>query len=342
MHLRRLGPLGAALLAWSACSSLDDPIFEPRPDAAPAGPKTTLAYAGSYDAVQRWDLSAIFLDDEGVGGLLADLVVRSIVQLAGVPEALRDEARELIADAIRAPIRDYVNGRVPDDLIPRSALWAQLADIFADVELGGVIGFAVGDQPDAFSGSQKVESIRLAYDGASYDVPIDPLLLGGYGIEGDFAGRVTGQTALEIDDYALAMSLGTLVSLAGQELLDRGDLAALTDQALAAIVCAELVALVLDGDEAYGLVVGGQAFSVTAADLLAGCDAVKGSLADHVLGYFAVDTPVTVGGGLTMADVDDDQVVDTLRGGASYRGEAALVADFLVRPFDIVFDASHQ
>jgi len=335
----------SALLAVAACSNLSgDDVFPPGPDAGPPEPLTTLAFAGTYDAEQHWDLSDVFSDEEGAGGLVADMMVSAIVDLAGVPSALEDDARDVVANAVRAPIRDFVNGVVPADLVPDSPLLAQLAATFSDVEVLSAYGLAPTSDPNGFTGSEKVESIRLSYDGTSYDVPLD-LLIEGTGarwLSADFEGDVTAQTSLRVAPHTIAWRTGLVVTLAGEALLGRDDLQTLTTQALDAIACADLVAEITGGADSFGVEVRGQSFSVSATDLTAGCDAIEAELGDYVIGFVDWESPVTVGGGLTMVDVDHDERVDALGGVPSYAGEVELAAGFLVRQFSIELDAPHQ
>jgi hypothetical protein len=285
--------IAAACLGLLACGDLPDEILD-GPDAAPQPPIIQVAYGGTYTVAGTWDLSRP-LGADGVGGVVADLVIDQIVALAGVPSALEDEARTMVADAIRQPIVDHVNGVVPTELLATDPTMIALAAILADVEHGGTLSLSPGADPDFCSGTDTVTSLRVQHQATAIDVSMTELLDGAVSVAGGFSGSATASDRLTLSAHALELRYGDLIAIVARDALGL-DAYALGDQAMQALDCAALIDVVTGGDTSYDLSVGGQDFSVPVTMLTPACADLRADLATDALAMVRPDAGITLGG----------------------------------------------
>lgn len=326
------------LAAASACGPLDD-LNPPDP---PDPPASSLAMDGMYQTQSAWDLGASLTAD-GIGGLVADMIVQEIVSAAGVPSALEDEARDIVADVIREPIRDAVSGSLPAELLPESGLMGELNAILASVEVTALLSlFETPDDPNIYSGTEVVESISLTYQASTIAISL-PDLLDGSGA-GDIAANLTANVAgpsdLDVSSHQLQIRLGRLVEMAIAEFALVADLDALEQQAAAAIDCANLVQTITGGADSFPIDVGGESFAVSVEQLDSGCQAMRAEVESYILGLFRIDTGVAIGGEVQVDDVDGDERVDTMDSAGSYSGELTNLPVPLPVPFTATMSAT--
>jgi hypothetical protein len=285
----------------------------------PPPPMLGLGYDGTYTLAETWDLSQPFGPD-GVGGVVADIMIEQVVSLAGVPSPLEDEARDLVAEAVRQPIIDYVDSVVPEDVGSDSATLATLKAIFDDVDAGGTISFtASASNANVFTGTHTITSIAVTHE-QTYQVSMPELLAdsGAVSVAGDFSGSGTGATTMSIGSHPLELRYGKLVEIVARDVLQI-DTAALGQQAADALDCAQIVDRITTGDS-YEITVQGQGFDVAATALETACAAGVAEIREAALGLVRDDAGIRLGGPASLADPSGDGVADAVASGAGYGG----------------------
>jgi hypothetical protein len=324
LRLERLRHLTLALPLFLCACPAGGPQPEENPDAgSPPPPEPpTPELAGVYHSLSQWNLSSAITEHPGVGTVVADLMIEQVVDLAGVPSPLQETAREKVAAVVREPIRDYVDSRVPSDLVPGSELLTELGAIMADVDVESDIALAI-DARDAaqLDGRETIIAMQLRRGERSVRVPADVLRLGDASlpIAADFGGRITG-AALAIDSHEFAFRVDVLLAYAATELLDVLDAELLGQQVAAVLECAQIVDYVTGGGDSITIEVGGMTFTAGLEDLLGGCELVRVEITDYALGLINPALGVAVGGSASAIDADADGAVERLVSGADYSG----------------------
>jgi hypothetical protein len=302
------------------------------PDAGPPPPTIQVAYDGTYTLAESWDLSQPFGPD-GVGGVVADIMIDQVVSLAGVPGPLEDEAHDLVAEAVRQPIIDYVDSVVPDDVGSDSAVLAELKDIFDDVDVGGTLALQASGDRDVFSGTHTITSINVS----GYQASMAELLVesGAVAIAGSFGGGATGPQHVSIGSHSIELRYGKLVEMVARDVLQI-DTDALAQQAADALDCAQIVDRITTGDS-YEITVQGQGFDVTAIALETACTAAVAEIRASALGLVRDDAGIRLGGPALLTDASGDGLADAVASETGYGGaitalplpfEPAVIASF--------------
>jgi hypothetical protein len=291
--MRMHANLVLAVCGLGGCEALPDALVDAPVSRVDAPPVSQVAYSGSYDVTGTWDLSRPFGPD-GIGGVVADLMIDRIVMLTGVPSSLEDEARAAIAGRIRAPIVSHVNGLVPAELLASSPTMVALADLLSDVTYEAVMSFAAGSDPDRFTGGEVIDYIAVTHATVEYPIRMGELLDGAVTIEAGYSGAAIGATTLAVGGHALEINYGQLVALAARDALGV-DVFALAGQAWDRVSCPALVDSFTAGG-GFTITVAGNELSVSDANLEAGCVALETMLADQALGMFRRDAGMTLGG----------------------------------------------
>jgi hypothetical protein len=317
LRLEGLRHLTLALpLFLCACPEPDE-----SPDAGSPEPEAP-ELAGVYHSLSQWDLSSAITEHPGVGTVVADLIIEQVIGLAGVPSPLQETAREKVAAVVHEPIRDYVDSRVPRDLVPDSEFLTELSAIMANVEVESDIALDI-DARDAMhiEGRETIIAMQLRRGERSLRVPADALQLGDASlpIGANFDGRITG-AALAIDSHEFALRIDVLLAFAATELLDELDAELLGQQVAAVLECAQIVEYVTGGGDSITFEVGGMTFTAGIEDLLDGCELVRVEITDYALGFINPELGVAVGGSATAIDADGDATVESLVSGADYSG----------------------
>jgi hypothetical protein len=296
----------------------DDVAGDDAPDAS-TGPTVQQAYGGTYAMEGVWDLSQPFGPD-GLGGMVADLLIEEIIGLASVPSTLEDEARDAIAGAIRQPIVDHVNGVIPPALAGSSPELMALDRIFSAVEIDGTLALTPGSDPDGFTGTDTISAIAVRDEDVLITISMAELLAdtGAITVAGSINGGATGADRLSIGQHPLELRFGTLVAIVARDALGI-DAFALADQAMTAIDCADVVDLITDGGTSYDITVGGQGFSVPAASMVTACDALRAELTERALGMVRPDAGIRLGGPARLLD-GGDGTTDTVASEPGYGG----------------------
>jgi hypothetical protein len=170
-----------------------------------------------------------------------------------------------------------------------------LAAIFGNVQAGGTLSLTAGSDPDVASGTETISSLHLEHQTDELDVSMSELLGGAVSVAAGFGGIATGPTSMSFSQHEFELRFGVLVQIAARELLGI-DANALGQQAMDAVDCAEIVDLVTGGEASYSITVGGQGFSVTAAQLTTACGDLRTELTDEALGMIRPDAGLRLGG----------------------------------------------
>lgn len=313
----------------------DDGQSEPPPPEAPE-------LSGLYHSVARWDLSSAITEHPGIGTVVADLVVEQVVGLAGVPGPLEETARERVAAAIHEPIRTYVDGQVPSDVLPDSELLTELAAIFADVEVESEIELVVdGSDTGSVEGAETITAMRLQHGERSLLLPVDMLALGEASVPVGalIDGEIDEDTTITFEEHELVLRIDVLLTHAATELLDALDAETLAEQVEEALECAALVQRITGGSNSFAFEVAGMSFSVEIDALLEGCDIARGEVAGYALGLINPSLGVAVGGSASALDTDGDALIDRLVSNADYGGTITAVPLPTPTRFDASFTA---
>lgn len=299
------------------------------PDTTPTPPPAQdPEVSGLYHSLAHWDLSSAITEHPGAGTVVADLIVEQVVGLAGVPGPLQDAARAQVAAAIHAPIRDYVDAQVPDDVLPDSALLTDLAAILAEVAVESNIELAMASRdPERITGTETVTAMRLQHGERSLHLPVDVLELGDASLPiGAFLdGTRDANTTITFETHELVLRVDVLLAYAATELLGALDAEALAEQVADALACDSIVDHITGGSDAFRFEIGGMSFSLGIDALLDGCDVVRDEVVDHAFGIIDPALGVAVGGAVRALDTDGDALVDRLVSDAGYSGSITAV-----------------
>ena len=287
--------IGLALSA--GCESLPDELVDARRTDAVDLPTIQYDYTGSYDVGGTWDLSRPFGDD-GLGGVVADLMIDRVVTLAGVPSALEGEARAAIAARIRAPIVAYVDGAIPAELLTTSPTMMALDQIFSAVAVEGNLALVAAADPDDCTGTDTVTALAVTHQSVVHDISMTELTGGAVSVAAPFTGTASGAATLTLGQHELQIHFGELVAIVAREALGV-DVFALSSQAWAGVSCPAVVDSFTSG-AGFSITVAGNTFSVSDATLESGCGALKVMLADHALGMFRRDAGIRLGGAIGL------------------------------------------
>lgn len=309
----------AALGGCDPSAATGDDVGDDSPDAS-TGPTVAQSYGGTYTMDGLWDLSQPFGPD-GLGGMVADLLIEEILGLASVPSTLEDEARDAVAGAIRQPIVDHVNAQVPSELAGSSPEMMALDRIFSAVEVDGTLALVAGSDPDLFTGTDTVTEIVMRDGDTILTVSMDELLAGtgAITIAGSISGSAVASDRISIGQHPLELRLGTLIAIIARDALGI-DAFAIADQAMDALACTEVVDVITGGGASYDITVGGQGFSVPASTMVTACDALRAELAERALGMVRPDAGIRLGGPARLVDDAVDYVTDTVASDLGYGG----------------------
>ena len=279
----------------------------------------------------------MFTDRPTVGEIVADELIAQMVDRAGVPSLLQDEARDVVAKAVREPIRDEIDGNVPASLHPDSQLMADLAEALGALEVDSTIELATGaSDPNQLVGLEEIVAIRA--DRGSYSVPIADLSTVGGLIAADLSGRITGAATATIDRHELVLRLDVLIARVASDVLGV-DVEVITQTAREAVECTALVSVITGGAATYEFRVAGKTFSLGMDLLMSGCGAARDAMFDQLLGLVRRDVGVAIGGSITLGDSDADVVADLFRN-ANYSGTITAAPTMNDPVFAITLDAT--
>lgn len=328
--------LGLSVLLCG-CPEGDEPDVD-APDAGP--PPPVVDYDGTYAADGTWDLSGPFSDEDGVGGAVADLVIREAVARSGVPSSLEDEAASKLSGVAREPIADFVNDMLPATLAPGGQLLADLGRVLASADVAS--SFSISSAGSSVTGNETVASIGLVNGTDTLVLTPADLLPGGGApeIRASVSGRRTSGGFVR-DPAVYQIYVGAIVERVVEDLLG-ADLELSSQAIVDAIDCQPLVDAVTGGGSSISITVGGMTVSISASDLLGACDQVALAAADKALGVLSRDTPITLGGSINVTDLDGDEIADRMSAGSGYGGSVAIVDPIFDPRVTASFTATRQ
>lgn len=295
-QMRSLFAAAAVTAALAGCDSLPSSLIDaPRPIDGPDVPTIQVDYGGTYETTGTWDLSRPFGPD-GLGGVVADLMIDQIISLAGVPSSLEGEARAAIAERVRAPIVAYVNGAIPPGLLASSPTMVALDAILSDVTVEGELTLVPGGDPDRCTGTDVIDNVSVVHEGTTHVLDMPEISGGLVAITSSISGSATGASTIAIADHDVQLHYGELVAAVAREALGV-DVFALGAQAYDGVGCPAVVDSFTSGT-GFTITVAGQSFSVTDAQLESACESLKTMLEDKALGMFRRDAGLRMGGGI--------------------------------------------
>ncbi|MBN2498869.1 MAG: hypothetical protein JXR96_30040 [Deltaproteobacteria bacterium] len=282
-------------------------------------------WPGQYQLSGQWNLSGPLTDDRTVGDAIADLLVEKIVGASGVPSMFEETVQEIVSDSIRDEIKSLVDENAPAALAPDGDVTRALAASLADVRLESSLELEEGLLPGDLEGTEVVTALEYDHEGTPEHISPGDLFPGaGITMGADWEGEEGDEGELEIDPHGLNIQYGELVARAVSQVVDATGQQELESDVLAAVDCARIVDALLGGQAAFEIGYQEWSVSLSSADLIAACDAARTLIEDRVLGMFALDTRVQVGGLLTYADSDGDGKADTLASAPGFGGILAV------------------
>jgi len=323
-HARSLTAIlvaSAASVATLGCGAVPDDLVDARRVDAYVPPTIQLDYGGTYAVAGTWDLSRPFGGD-GLGGVVADLMIDQIISLAGVPSALEDEARAAIAGQIRQPVVTYVNGVIPTALLTSNPTMMALDAIFSAVGVTGTLTLTAGADPDNAAGTDTITGLTVTHQATTITIAMSELLGGAVSVAADVRGTATGAATLRLGPHDLQLRFGELVKIVARDALGV-DVFALATQAWAGVSCPALVDAFTGGAAGYTITVASQQFTVPDAMLEGACGTLKTTLAAHALGMFRRDAGVRLGGSVRFT-ADAGGAATSVTSEAGYGGAITL------------------
>lgn len=253
-------------------------------------------WVGSYAASGTWNISGPLAQSRTVGDAVADLLVDQIVSLCGVPSMLEDKAHEYVGKAIRDPVKTVVDQNAPSELAPGGSVNQVLAASLVDVKAESEITLEEGLLPGDMKGNESVTALEYTYQSKAYRVSAKDLA--GAAITAEWEGEEDGASALEVDPHGVSIRYGELVRRIADHVVDAAGLTSLKDQVTAAVSCDQIV-LQISGGQGLTISLSGWSHTVGEDDLKKACASASTLLESYVLGMFALDSKLEVGGTVT-------------------------------------------
>jgi hypothetical protein len=287
-------------------------------DAFPPGPP---ALAGVYDCQGVWDLSGPINAHRTLGDVATDLLVEEIVDRAGVPSQLRDQAQDIVRAAIAGKVKTLVDTGVPPALRPDSELMKKLGMVLATTEVRSSIDLT--GAPAAVRGTEQVQGFTFTHQGMKKSVTVDALLAGAaplVTLAADWKGKEVGGSTLEIEAHDFELRLGRLVLWVAQNVLAELGATALSEAAAGLLDCQAIPAALLDGKDKLSFGVGVASYSVSPDVLGTACSSAASLIKGKALGLFDLDAGVRLGGRVQYRDENGDNRIDRLTSQTGYGG----------------------
>jgi hypothetical protein len=295
-------------------------------------------WVGSYAATGTWDISGPLAGGRTVGDAVADLLVEQIVSLAGVPSLLEDQAYDLVAKAIRVKVKAVVDGNVPTELAPGGTVNDVLATSLAAVRVESEIELEKGLLPGSMKGSEIVNVVEYQHEGVAYRLAAQDLAGAGATIDAEWSGDESDDNTLEVDPHGVSIHYGELMRRVAGAVVDAAGLTSLKDQVQTAVSCDQIVAQIVGGGQGLDISVSDWSYTVSADDLKSACAAVSNLAEDRVLGLFALDTLLEVGGPVTW----QGSPASELKSGAGFGGTVNVAPRAIAPRVTVVFTAERQ
>jgi len=298
-------------------------------------------WPGKYEVTGDWNLSGPLANNRTVGDAIADLVVEKIIGVAGVPGPLEDTVQELVDGNIRDDIKSVVDANVPAALAPTGSVTQALGASLADVRLESTLELEEGLLPGSVEGKEVVSALEYDNQGTTERVAPSELFPGaGIAMDAEWEGGEEDDGELDIDPHPLNIQYGELVAHAVSHVIDATGQQQLETDVLAAVDCTNIINGILGGEASFDIGYDDFNVSLSTSDLAGACDAARALIEDRVLGMFALDTKVQVGGVVTYADSNGDGKADTLASGADFGGILTVAPDTIAPRVTVSFTAT--
>ena len=289
----------AACVAAPMDGEHDEPSepTDPGDSPPPPPPPPPLTLADRYDVVSTWDLSSM-VDDQALGAAARQRVVELAVDLLGVPSFVRDEAIDEV-DGLIGP-------EIEAEVTALAAGSETLDELRADL---GEAEIASEWTLDGGAGRERLIAMAVETNGVAFSASLDTLdpiaeIGGPLAITGDGATRT-------VETYELAFGAGALIRPAAE---------AAVAAALEPLSCDAIAALVVGADGELVIDVRFVDYTITAADVSAGCADQIDNLAAEVLGFIDLEIGVELGGPIALIDADGDRVAERIASAGGYAG----------------------
>lgn len=296
-------------------------------------------WVGQYAATGTWDISGPLKGDRTVGDAVADLLVEKIVGISGVPSALQDKAQELTSKAVRAHVKAVVDKHVPAELQAGGTVNKALAMSLTSARVESIITLEEGLLPGSMKGSESITAITYTHDGKSYR--LEPRDLAGASVVAEWEGDEEGDDTLEVDPHGVPIQYGEVVKRVAGQVVDAAGLASLADKVSGAVSCDQIVKLILGSGTGLKVTVSEWSYTFAEADLKSACAGAGTLIQKRVLGMFALDTRLEVGGKVKWTPADGDQAT-SLGSGAGYGGTVNVAPRAIAPRVTVLFSATRQ
>ncbi len=295
-------------------------------------------WVGQYAATGTWDVAGP-LKNRTVGDAVADLLVEQVVGLSGVPSALKDKAQELTSKAVRAHVKAVVDKHVPAELQAGGSVSKVLATTLAAATVESSIVLEEGLLPGCMKGTETITAIKYAHGGKSYTLTAQDLA--GAAIVAQWEGDEEGDDTLEVDPHAVPIQYGELVKRVAGHVVDTAGLKSLTDKVHAAVSCEQIIKLILGSGTGLKITVSEWSYTFGEADLKSACSGASGLIQKRVLGMFALDTKLEVGGKVTWSPAGEAQATG-LASAAGYGGTVTVAPRSIAPRVTVTFSATRK
>jgi hypothetical protein len=103
-------------------------------------------------------------------------------------------------------------------------------------------------------------------------------------------------------------------------------------EALEALACGALVDEILGGRSSIEIDVWIHTFNISRGTLIDACGELIGEVEGRALGIFEMDTPMEIGGGVTLSDDDGDGAADRMTSAPDHGGHLMLAGPRAISP----------
>jgi hypothetical protein len=294
-------------------------------------------WSGTYTSTGTWKLSGPLEGGRTVGDAAADLLLDEVVSAAPVPSFLESKLRDWLSDALRNPVKQAVDSRVPKDLAPDGALTLLLGETLASVQIESTI--TLGGDTDELEGNEAITAIELVVRGQRRR--LSAAALGAPGVAAEWAGQESGAGALSIEPHSLKIRYGALVQLAMTELLAASELTTLQNDLRSALGCEALLAAMLGGKQGLELSIATWSYTISAASLSSSCESAMSAALGRAVGQFELDSHVEVGGSVSWTATSASSPAE-LRSGSDFGGIVAVLPRAIAPRVTVAFEAHRQ
>jgi hypothetical protein len=234
-----------------------------------------------------------------------------------------------------------VDGNAPAELKPGGSVNAVLAASLATVGVESTIMLEEGLLPGSMEGSENVTLIEYQHQGSAYQLDAADLAGVGVTIDAEWEGKEAGGATLEVDPHGVSIHFGELVRRIAEHVVDAAGQTALKDQVVAAVSCDQIVTLILGSGNGLEISLSDWSYTVSASDLTSACGSASSLAQSQVLGMFALDSKLEVGGNVSWQATGDGPA-SGLASGAGFGGVVNVAPKPIAPQVSVSFTAQRQ